>query len=63
MDDKNLLQGCINRDKKSWDLFVERYGKLIYSTLHHVLGEKGVANKQDIIDVPGEEGTSAGTGG
>lgn len=50
MDDKKLIQDCIKQDKKSWDLFVERYSKLIYSTLHHVLGEKGFTDKKDIVD-------------
>lgn len=50
MDDESLIHGCINQDKKSWDLFVERYSKLIYSTLHHALGEKGITDKKDIVD-------------
>ncbi|MFA6280927.1 MAG: sigma-70 family RNA polymerase sigma factor [Candidatus Omnitrophota bacterium] len=30
MDEAELIVRCINKDKKAWDIFVERYAKLIY---------------------------------
>jgi RNA polymerase sigma factor (sigma-70 family) len=30
MDELKLIEGCLKRDKKSWDLFVQKYSRLIY---------------------------------
>ena len=50
VDEHQLIQGCLNRDKKSWDQFVDGYSKLIYSTLHRVFREKAVMVTQDTIE-------------
>ena len=50
MNEQQLIQGCINQDKKSWDHFVERYNKLIYSTLHGIFREKAIAPGQDVVE-------------
>jgi len=37
MDDLEFVQKCIKGDKRSWDEFVDRYSRLIYSYIHSVL--------------------------
>jgi RNA polymerase sigma-70 factor (ECF subfamily) len=32
-----LLKGCISGDKKKWNIFVQRYSKLIYHTIYKTL--------------------------
>jgi RNA polymerase sigma-70 factor (ECF subfamily) len=33
LSEKDLLKECIKGDKKAWDLFVEKYTKLVYNTI------------------------------
>ena len=34
LSEKDLLNACIQGDKRAWDAFVERYTNLIYHTIH-----------------------------
>lgn len=49
-EERELIDACVAGNKNAWDQFVERYSKLIYSTLHHVLAETRFTDKKDIID-------------
>ncbi|MDD2654852.1 MAG: sigma-70 family RNA polymerase sigma factor [Candidatus Omnitrophica bacterium] len=40
MDDLGFVQRCINGDKASWDKFLDRYSRLIYSYIHNVIEAK-----------------------
>lgn len=37
LSEDELLKGCIAGDKRTWDVFVERYNKLIYHTIYKTL--------------------------
>ena len=37
MDDLKFVQRCVQGDKRSWDEFVTKYSRLIYSYIHSVL--------------------------
>ena len=37
LNEEELLKGCFSGDKKAWDIFVERYNKLIYHTIYKTL--------------------------
>ena len=37
MNDFELIQGCIKEDKAAWDAFVDKFSRLIYSTIHHTI--------------------------
>ncbi|HOF58469.1 MAG TPA: sigma-70 family RNA polymerase sigma factor [Syntrophorhabdaceae bacterium] len=37
LSEKDLLNECINGNKKAWDSFVERYTNLIYHTINKIL--------------------------
>ena len=39
LSEEDLIQGCIRRDKQSWDEFVGRYSKLIYWSIRKTLPE------------------------
>ncbi len=43
MDDLELVQRCVSRDKNAWNEFVEKYSRLIYKYIHSVLNNKGIA--------------------
>ena len=44
LTDAQILSGCLRRDKKSWDFFVERFSDLIYWSIHQTLAKSGYAN-------------------
>lgn len=47
-----LLQGCIRKDKRSWDVFVERYSKLVYWAIRDRLKRCGYDfSEEDINDI------------
>jgi RNA polymerase sigma factor (sigma-70 family) len=51
-DIRELLQGCISKDKRSWDVFVERYSKLVYWAIRDRLKRCGYDfNEEDINDI------------
>ena len=49
MDDLEFVQKCIKGDKASWDAFVEKYSRLIYSCIYHVLHSKGTRLPQETV--------------
>ncbi|OGX33256.1 MAG: hypothetical protein A3F87_03925 [Omnitrophica WOR_2 bacterium RIFCSPLOWO2_12_FULL_51_24] len=47
-----LIQGCIKKDKRSWDIFVERYSKVIYWAIRDRLKRFGYDfEDEDINDI------------
>jgi RNA polymerase sigma factor (sigma-70 family) len=40
MDDLEFVRRCVKGDKKSWDEFVDRYSRLIYTYIYSVLNTK-----------------------
>lgn len=49
MNDLEFVQRCIRQDKPSWDKFVEKYSRLIYSYIYSVLKIKGSLVSQENI--------------
>ncbi|MCK4912487.1 MAG: sigma-70 family RNA polymerase sigma factor [Candidatus Omnitrophica bacterium] len=47
---KRILEGCLNRDKKSWDIFVQKYSRLIYWAIRKRLVASNFKFNQDNID-------------
>ena len=45
-----IIEGCLNKDKKSWDIFVEKYSKLIYWAIRKRLSASSFKFSQDDID-------------
>jgi len=50
MDDLEFVRRCSEGDKQSWDQFVEKYSRLIYSYIHSVLKLKGVSPSKENTD-------------
>jgi RNA polymerase sigma-70 factor (ECF subfamily) len=50
MDDLGFVQKCATGDKQSWDAFVEKYSRLIYSAIHSVLKSSTQATLKENID-------------
>ena len=48
MDELNFVRQCASGDKQSWERFVERYSRLIYSYIHSVFQIKGSFATEDI---------------
>jgi len=48
LSDQELITGCIRKQKESWDVFVERFSKLIYWSIWKVLGTCAVSGKEDL---------------
>ena len=53
MDDLEFLRNCVKGDRQSWDKFVDKYSRLIYSYIHSVLKIKGAHqfSQDDIGDL------------
>jgi len=49
-DDQALIQGCIEGKKRSWDLFVEHYSRLIYSSIHKALQKSVFSERSDLVE-------------
>ncbi|MCX5706638.1 MAG: sigma-70 family RNA polymerase sigma factor [Candidatus Omnitrophica bacterium] len=49
MDDLEFVQRCVKGDSSSWDEFLTRYSRLIYSYIHRVLGSKGFSSSANHI--------------
>ena len=45
-----IIEGCLKKDKESWDLFVQKYSKLIYWAIRKRLGVSSFEYSQDDID-------------
>lgn len=50
MNDLEFVQKCSTGDKRSWDEFVDRYSRLVYSYIHSVFISKGFTATQENID-------------
>ena len=48
MDELNFVRQCASGDKQSWERFVERYSRLIYSYIYSVFQIKGSFATEDI---------------
>lgn len=45
-----IIEGCLSKDKKSWDIFVQKYSKLIYWAIRKRLAVSSFESSQDDID-------------
>jgi len=50
MEIHKIIEGCLRKDKKSWDIFVQKYSKLIYWAIRRRLALNSFDFKQDDID-------------
>ena len=50
LTDSQILSGCQNRDKRCWDLFVERYSDLIYWAIYQTLQKSSLASDPSIAE-------------
>jgi len=50
MDDLEFVQRCIKGDKQSWDEFLTKYSRLIYSYIFNVINIKGYTLTQANIE-------------
>ncbi|MDD5072875.1 MAG: sigma-70 family RNA polymerase sigma factor [Candidatus Omnitrophica bacterium] len=49
---EQLIEGCIKKDKRSWDMFVERYSKVVYWAIRDRLKRLGYNfEDEDINDI------------
>jgi len=49
---EDLIEGCIRKDKRSWDIFVERYSKVVYWAIRDRLKRFGYNfEDEDINDI------------
>ena len=47
-----LIEGCIRKDKRSWDIFVERYSKVVYWAIRERLKRFGYGfEDEDVNDI------------
>ena len=47
--DSELIAGCIEGRKESWDIFVDRFSKLIYWSIHRTLESYSFKERSDLI--------------
>jgi len=47
--DQELLSGCIERKEGYWDLFVERFSKLIYWSIREIVHASACPNSEDFV--------------
>jgi len=45
-----IIEGCLKKDKKAWDIFVQKYSRLIYWAIRKRLAGSGFSFNQDDID-------------
>ncbi len=50
MTDADLLERCLAHDRDAWDAFVERFGPLAYSVIHHTLRRYSVMPGHGLVD-------------
>ena len=48
--DNDLLAGCLEGRKESWDSFVERFSKLIYWGIHKTLEDSSFQGRTELVD-------------
>jgi len=49
-DESKLLKGCLSQDKKSWDIFVKRYNRLISHAIVQTLNRYSFTPENHIVD-------------
>jgi len=49
-DENTLLEKCLAQDKKAWDVFVERYNRLVYKAIVQTLRKYSVASENQIVE-------------
>ena len=49
-DEKRILEGCLQQDKKSWDTFVDRYNRLISHAIVKTLNRYSFTPENQIVD-------------
>ncbi len=47
--DQDLIRGCIAGEKRSWDLFVERFSKLVYWSARKTLTHSAFRGRDDLV--------------
>lgn len=51
-DDLELIQGCLSRDRNSWEVFVKKYTKMVYFVINNINQSKSAPlNQEDIEDL------------
>lgn len=50
MDDLQFIQNCVNQSTGAWELFLDKYARLIYSYIHGVFRYKGFSAPSDTIN-------------
>ena len=50
MDDGALIRGCVEKKKECWDVFVGRFGRLIYWSIQRTLEKTSFAGRQDVLE-------------
>jgi len=50
MSELELIKRCLQKNKKAWDIFVQKYSKLIYWAIRKRLNTSGFKFNQDSID-------------
>ncbi|MBI4352559.1 MAG: sigma-70 family RNA polymerase sigma factor [Candidatus Omnitrophica bacterium] len=50
LSDGELVAGCIRGEKASWDLFVERFSKLVYWSIQRTLAGGSWKKRTEVID-------------
>ncbi len=50
LSDEELVNGCLAGNKKSWDIFVERYAKLIYWSIRKTLNASAFSKRAHWVD-------------
>lgn len=48
--EKDLLEGCLRREKVAWDAFVFRYSSLVYHTIRKTFGLYHVEVSPDLVE-------------
>jgi len=52
MNDAELIKRCLSKDKKAWNLFIQKYSRLIYWAIQKRLSLSGFScNQADIEDI------------
>jgi RNA polymerase sigma factor (sigma-70 family) len=49
MDDLEFLQKCIDGDRLSRAEFLDRYSRLVYNYIHHVIKSKGFSSGESLV--------------
>lgn len=50
IEDQVLIDGCLSGDKKSWDVFVERFSKLIYWSIRQAFTGSAFHERAELTD-------------